>query len=105
MACQTNKQSNNLERFRLIAHLRSYVKEPVQIDETLLQRAVMKLKKLPYEDKDPSQWIVIEMMLKAYRLGHYKFNDLTRDGRKLVRRSKYHRQQQLTKIRIPQAHI
>jgi len=86
------KQSDVLEKFRIHAHLRSYVKEPIIVDETLLQEAVTKLKKLPYEYKDPTDSVVIELVLDAYRLGHFKYKDLTDTGYKLVRRGKHRRQ-------------
>ena len=86
------KQSDVLEKFRIHAHLRSYVKEPIILDEELLQEAVAKLKKLPYIDKDPTDSIAVELVLDAYRLGCFKYKDLTDAGYKLVRRGKHRRQ-------------
>ena len=92
------KQSDVLEKFRIHAHLRSYVKEPIIIDETLLQEAVAKLKKLPYEYKDPTDSVATELVLDAYRLGYFKYKDLTDTGYKLVRRGKHRRQPASDKI-------
>ena len=89
---QYNKQSDVLEKFRIHAHLRSYVKEPIIIDETLLQEAVIKLKKLPYVYKDPTDSVAIELVIEAYRLGYFKYKDLTDTGYKLVRHGKHRRQ-------------
>lgn len=86
------KQSDVLEKFRIHAHLRSYVKEPIIVDATLLQKAVTKLKKLPYEYKDPTDSVAIELVLEAYRLGYFKYKDLTDTGYKLVRHGKHRRQ-------------
>ncbi len=92
------KQSDVLEKFRIHAHLRSYVKEPIIIDETLLQEAVAKLKKLPYEYKDPTDSVATELVLDAYRLGYFKYKDLTDTGYKLVRHGKHRRQPASNKI-------
>jgi hypothetical protein len=89
------KQSDALEKFRIKAHLRSYVKDPIIIDQTLLQEAVEKLKKLPYEYKDPTDSIAVELLLNAYRLGFFKYEDLTHNGCNLVRISKHRRHHQL----------
>lgn len=88
------EQNDVLEKFRIKAHLRSYVKDPIVVDNKLLREAITQLKKLPYEAKDPSDSIARELVLKAYRLGYFKYNDLTDDGCKLVRRKKYRRHQQ-----------
>jgi len=85
------KQNDVLEKFRIKAHLRSYVKDPVDIDETLLQDAVEKLKRLPYEHSDPTDSVVIELVQYAYRSGFFVYENLTETGCKLVRRSKYRR--------------
>jgi len=65
------KQNDVLEKFRIKAHLRSDVKDPVVIDKTLLQDAVERLKKLPYKHKDPTDAIAIELVRDAYRSGFF----------------------------------
>lgn len=95
-----NKQSDILEKFRIHAHLRSYVKEPIIVDEKLLQEAVTKLKKLPFEYKDPTDSIAVELVLDSYRLGYFKQDDLTNVGCDLVRQGKYRGHQQLTNNRV-----
>ena len=85
------KQNDVLEKFRIKAHLRSYVKDPVDIDETLLLDAVEKLKRLPYEHKDPTDSVAIELVQHAYRSGFFAYENLTDAGCKLVRRSKHRR--------------
>ena len=85
------KESNALEKFRITAHLRSYVKDPVVVNEALMDEAVEKLKKLPYEDKDPTDPVAIELVIDSYRLGYFKYDDLTEDGIELVRYGKYRR--------------
>lgn len=94
-------QNDILEKFRIKAHLRSYVKDPVIIDETLLHDAVEKLKKLPYEHKDPSDSIAVELVQKAYRSGFFRYDDLTETGCKLVRLSKYRRHMHRSNDRVP----
>jgi len=94
------KQNDVLEKFRIKAHLRSYVKDPIVIDESLLSEAVQQLKKLPYEDKDPTQSVVADLVLEAYRLGYFKYRDLTETGYKLVRQSKFRGHHQLSNKRI-----
>ena len=84
------KNSGILEKFRIKAHLRSYVKDPIIIDEKLLLAAVYKLKKLPYKDKDPTDSIAMELVVDAYCLGHFRYEDLTKTGCNLVRYGKYH---------------
>ena len=84
-------QSNALEIFRIKAHLRSYIKEPDNLDDNLLQNAVDKLKKLPYEHKDPTDLIAKELVLEAYHLGYYKYEDLTHQGCLMVKHEKYRR--------------
>ncbi len=92
MMFKPNKlQSNALEIFRIKAHLRSYIKDPNNIDETLLQKAVAKLIKLPYERKDPTDLIAKELVLDAYHLGHLKYADLTHPGCLMVKHEKYRR--------------
>lgn len=97
------KQNNVLEKFRIKAHLRSYVKDPVVIDEALLQDAVERLKKLPYRQNDPTDSVVIKLVREAYRTGNIKDHDLTEDGCTLVRLSKHGRQHQTAKDRLHQA--
>jgi len=94
------KQSDVLEKFRIKAHLRSYVKDPIVIDESLLTQAVQQLKKLPYDDKDPTESVAIELVLEAYRLGYFKYRNLTDTGYKLVRHSKYRGHHQLSNNRV-----
>jgi hypothetical protein len=96
------KQSDALEKFRIKAHLRSYVKDPIIIDEQLLLEAVTKLKKLPYGCKDPADTVAIELLLNAYRLGYFKYEDLTDSGCRLVRHSKHRRHRHLTNDRANQ---
>lgn len=84
-------QSDTLEKFRIKAHLRSYVKDPIIIENELLQQAVIKLKKLPHEYSDPTDAIAMELVLDAYRLGFFNYNDLTDAGYELVRYGKYRR--------------
>ena len=96
------KQNDVLERFRIKAHLRSYVKDPIVINETLLQEAVEKLKKLPYQYNDPTDSVAIELVLEAYRSGYFKYEDLTDEGCKLVRLSKHRRHHQLSNDRVHQ---
>ena len=90
------KQNDVLEKFRIKAHLRSYVKDPIVIDETLLQDAVGRLKKIPYKYKDPTDSIATELVLDAYRSGFLRYEDLTNSGCELVRFSKHRRHNQLS---------
>ena len=83
------KNSDILEKFRIKAHLRSYVKDPIIIDEKLLMAAVYKLKKLPYKDRDPTDSIAMELVVNAYCQGHFCYKDLTETGCHLVRYGKY----------------
>jgi len=94
------KQNDVLEKFRIKAHLRSYVKDPIIIDESLLTEAVQQLKMLPNEDTDPTQAVAIELVLEAYRLGYFKHRDLTDTGYELVSHSKYRGHNQLSNNRI-----
>jgi len=94
------KKSDILEKFRIKAHLRSYVKDPIIIDKTLLQEAISKLKKLPYECNDPTDSVAKELVLEAYRLGHFRYEDLTDAGCQLARQEKYRGHQQLKTQRI-----
>lgn len=84
-------QSNVLEIFRIKAHLRSYVKDPNNIDKDLLQNAVAELKKLPYEDKDPTDFIAKKLVLDSYHLGYIKYKDLTHPGYIMVQHEKFRR--------------
>ena len=94
------KQNDVLEKFRIKAHLRSYVKDPIVIDETLLQDAVERLKKMPYQHKDPTDSVATELVLDAYRSGFFRYEDLTDVGCKLVRLSKHRRHNQLSYDRV-----
>lgn len=93
------KPSDVLEKFRIKAHLRSYLKDPISIDGTLLSEAALLLKKLPYNDYDPAESIVTEMVLEAYRSGHIKQRNLTDAGYKLIRHSKFRGHNQLFSMR------
>jgi hypothetical protein len=99
------KQNDILEKFRIKAHLRSYVRDPIVINEALLQDAVEKLKKLPYQGSDPTDLVAVELVLEAYRTGFYKYDDLTDDGCKLVRLSKHRRHHQLSNERVHQTQL
>jgi hypothetical protein len=99
------KQNDVLEIFRIKAHLRSYVKDPIVIDETLLQEAVEKLKKLPYQKNDPTDSVARELVLEAYRSGYFKYDDLTDEGCKLVRLSKHRRHMQISSNRAPHTQL
>ncbi|GMR16836.1 MAG: hypothetical protein BMS9Abin31_1223 [Gammaproteobacteria bacterium] len=99
------KQNDILEQFRIKAHLRSYVKDPIVIDETLLQDAVEKLKRLPYEYKDPTDSVAIELVMDAYRSGFFGYEDLTDTGCKLVRLSKHRRHLQRSDDRVHQGQL
>ncbi len=99
------KQDDVLEKFRIKAHLRSYVKDPIVIDETLLRNAVERLKRLPYKHKDPTDSVAIELVLDAYRSGFFRYEDLTDIGCKLVRVSKHRRHLQLSSERIHQGQL
>ncbi|MBE9559948.1 MAG: hypothetical protein IMF15_04125 [Proteobacteria bacterium] len=85
------KQSDALEKFRITAHLRSYLKDPIILNDALLQDAVDELKKIPYDSKDPTDVIAIDFLLASYRAGYVRHEDLTEDGYKLVRAGKHRR--------------
>ena len=85
-----------LERFRIKAHLRSYVKDPIIIDTALLKKATTALKKLPYDDKDPTDAVAIKLVLEAYRLGHFRVENMTDAGYEIINENKYHSHSQLT---------
>ena len=89
-------QNNILEKFRIKAHLRSYLKDPIIIDKILMDEAISKLKKLPYESKDPADTIATELTLEAYRLGYFRYDNLTDAGYEITRKSKYRGHQKLT---------
>ena len=89
------KKSDTLEKFRIKAHLRSYVKDPIIINKTLLEEAISKLKKLPYDCKDPTDSVAQELLLEAFRLGHLRYEHLTDTGCQLARQGKYRGHQQL----------
>ena len=84
-------QSNALEIFRIKAHLRSYVKDPDSIDKNLLQNAAIELTKLPYKHKDPTDSIAKKLVLDAYHMGFFKYEDLTHPGCLMVKHKKYRR--------------
>jgi hypothetical protein len=90
------RQNNILEKFRIKAHLRSYLIDPIIIDKKLMDEAISKLKKLPYESKDPADSIATELIIEAYRLGYFRYDDLTDAGREITRKSKYRGHQKLT---------
>jgi hypothetical protein len=85
------KQSDVLEKFRIKAHLRSYLKDPIILNEELLQDAVDELKKIPYDTKDPTDVVAIDLLLASYRAGYVRMEDLTDDGYKLVSIGKHRR--------------
>lgn len=85
-------QNDALEEFRIKAHLRSYIKDPIIIEKNLMREAVGKLKRITYKDKDPANLVAVELLLDAYRMGFFRYNDLTDDGCELVRHGKYRRQ-------------
>ncbi len=99
------KQNDVLEKFRIKAHLRSYVKDPIVIDKTLLHEAIEKLKRLPYEDKDPADSVAIELLQRAYRTGFFRYEDLTNTGCKLVRLGKHRRHLQRTNDKEHHGHM
>ncbi len=99
------KQNDALVEFRIKAHLRSYLKDPLNIDDDLMQDAIEKLKKIPYEDKDPTDSVVVELILDAYRMGALKYNDLTMEGCRLVRNSKHRRHHSPNNDRVYQNQI
>lgn len=99
------KQNDVLEKFRIKAHLRSYVKDPIIIEENLMRDAVEKLKRLPYEHKDPTDSVAIELVQKAYRAGFFRYEDLTDTGCKLIRLSKYRRHMHRSNERVPHNHL
>jgi len=94
------KQNDVLEEFRIKAHLRSYVKDPIVIDEALLQEAVERLKKIPYDHKDPAGSVATGLVLEAYLSGFFRYEDLTDLGYELVRISKHRRHNQLSHDRV-----
>ena len=96
------RQTDALEKFRIKAHLRSYVKDPIIIDETLLQEAIGKLKRLPYEYNDPTDSVAIELVQDAYRSGYLGYENLTDIGCKLIRLSKHRRHLQRPNERTQQ---
>jgi len=91
------KQSDILEKFRIKAHLRSYVKEPIKIDEALYQRAADELKKLPYDKTDPTDIVARRLVINAYNLGLYDYTDLTAIGCNLTIHEKYRGKQIVNK--------
>ena len=98
-------QNDVLEKFRIKAHLRSYVKDPIIIDAALLQNAAERLKKLPYKRNDPTDSIAISLVLDAYRSGYFKYEDLTDDGCKLVRHGKHRRRHSFSEDRMLHAQV
>ncbi len=85
------KQNNELEEFRIKAHMRTFVKDPIEINSALLDDAVEKLKKLPFQYRDPTSAVAIELLVDAYRQGYLKYEDLTDEGLKVVKQCKYRR--------------
>ncbi len=98
------KQNDVLEEFRIKAHLRSYVKDPIVLNKTLLQDAVEKLKKLPYKYNDPTDSVAADLVMDAYRTGYFRYEDLTELGCKLVRTSKHRRHHPLLNDRMLHIH-
>ena len=85
------KQNNALEEFRIKAHMRTFVKDPIELNKDLLNDAVDKLKKLPFQYKDPTDTVAIELLVDTYRLGHLKYEHLTDEGLRIVKQCKYRR--------------
>lgn len=78
------KQGYTLELFRLKAHLRSYVKDSIQLNEQLLARGAERLRAMPFKTNDPAADLVIDLVHKAYNCKQIKANDLTDAGKQLV---------------------
>ncbi len=89
------KKNNALEEFRIKAHMRSYVKDPIEINQTLLDDAVEKLKKLPFQYNDPTNSIASELLIEGYREGYFRYDNLTKEGCKVIKRCKHRRHHQL----------
>lgn len=87
--CKT--ENNPLEIFRIKAHLRCYIIDPNTINNKLLQDAAAALKKLPYENKDPTAKMVKKMVVDAYRRGYFTYDNLTDAGYQMVQYEKYRR--------------
>jgi hypothetical protein len=100
MLNSNTKQNDILAKFRIKAHLRAYITEPIIIDNSLWTEAIEQLKKLPYEDKDPSDTIARELVIEAYRMGFFKHRELTDAGYELIREQKYRGHQQLANNRV-----
>ncbi len=84
----TSNNNDVLEEFRIKAHLRSYVKDPIMVNENLLQAAIVKLKKLPYDEADPSGAIAKKLVRNAIKSGYYNKADLTELGCTLLKPKK-----------------
>ena len=90
------KRNSALEEFRIKAHMRTYIKDPIEIDKGLLDDAIEKLKKLPFQYNDPSATVAIELLVEAYRKGYYKYEDLTTEGYRVIKLCKFRRHHQLS---------
>lgn len=86
MFMNNTAQTDTLERFRIKAHLRSYLKDPFDIDEYLMHQAVGRLKTLPYVDSDPSAKVALELLYTGFIQGYYAEDALTEQGIRMVKR-------------------
>ena len=87
-----NKNNSDiLERFRIKAHMRRYVKDPFEIDEQLMVEGVAQLKGMEFSHSDPSELVAADMTLKSYFKGVYKLDDLTDEGSVLIKQERFRR--------------
>jgi len=86
-----NNNSDILERFRIKAHMRRYVKDPFEIDEQLMIEGVAQLKGMDFSHSDPSELVAADMTLKSYFNGLYKLDELTDEGSVLVKQERFRR--------------
>ena len=86
-----NKQSDILERFRIKAHMRRYVRDPFTIEEQLMADAATRLKGMEFRHSDPSELIAAEITLQSYNSGFYRLEELTEEGEILVKQERFRR--------------
>ena len=86
-----NNNSDILERFRIKAHMRRYVKDPFEIDEQLMTEGVSQLRGMDFTHSDPSELVAADMTLKSYFSGLYRMDDLTDEGSVLVKQERFRR--------------
>ena len=86
-----NNNSDILERFRIKAHMRRYVKDPFEIDEQLMVEGVSQLRGMDFTHSDPSELVAADMTLKSYFMGIYKLYELTDEGTVLVKQERFRR--------------